>query len=166
MRFSRILVPTDFSTGAARAADVAVGLAGAVGGRIELVHAYSPPVVMLPDGSTFVATPAELLRATERAETAMDEARRAVEAMAGGRVPVAGCTLVGNAIDEIVRLANSGDYDVVVMGTHGRSGIRRLLVGSVAEHVMRRATIPVITVREPAEARATAEAEPARPPHT
>ena len=55
---------------------------------------------------------------------------------------------MGSAAEEIVHAAESGQFDVVVMGTHGRSGIGRLLLGSVAETVMRHAQIPVLTVRE------------------
>src|SRR6266576_2695515 len=80
MRFSRILVPTDFSTGAQHAAFTAMALAAATGGRVKLVHLYNPPSLMLPDGSTFAATPAQLVEATDRAEAALAEALRALRA--------------------------------------------------------------------------------------
>jgi nucleotide-binding universal stress UspA family protein len=149
MRFSRILVPTDFSTGAQHAALTAIALAAAVGGRVKLVHLYNPPSLMLPDGSTFAATPAQLVEATDRAEAALAAALRALRALADERVEIDGCTLMGSAADEILRLADSGRYDLIVMGTHGRTGIRRLMLGSVAETVLRHAPIPVLTVREP-----------------
>ena len=149
MRFSRILVPTDFSTGAEQAAVIAAELAREVGGSIELVHVYVPPSIMLPDGSTFAPTPAELVEANERADFALQAASRALVARIGGGVRVDASSRIGGAADEIVRLANSGRYDVVVMGTHGRTGIRRLVVGSVAEKVLRHASIPVLTVRAP-----------------
>lgn len=161
MRFSKILVPTDFSSGAEKAALVAAGLAAAVGGRVKLVHVYSPPSVMLPDGSTFAATPAELVAANDHAEAALAEAKRALAERVGTSIPIDGCTLIGSAADEIVRLADSGKYDLVVMGTHGRSGIRRLVLGSVAEKVLRRAGIPVLTVRDP-DSHVEAEAAHAR----
>ncbi len=149
MRFSRILVPTDFSTGAENAAVVAGALAAAVGGRIDLVHVYQLPSVMLPDGSTFPPTPAELLEVNERADAALADAKRALSSRVEGVVRVDGRTIIGSAADEIVRLADSGEYDMVVMGTHGRTGLRRLILGSVAEKVLRHASIPVLTVREP-----------------
>jgi nucleotide-binding universal stress UspA family protein len=148
MRFTRILVPTDFSSGAEHAAHAAVELAAVVGGQVELVHLYNPPSLMLPDGSTFAATPAQLLEATEGAEAALAEAVRALRARCDGRVTIEGQALMGSPAEEILRLAESGRYDVVVMGTHGRTGIRRLVLGSVAEKVLRRASIPVLTVRE------------------
>jgi nucleotide-binding universal stress UspA family protein len=149
MRFSRILVPTDFSTGAENAAVVAAALAAAVHGHLLLVHVYTPPSVMLPDGSTFPPTPAQLLAADESAEAALAETKRALASRIEGEVHIEGRALIGSAAEEIVRLADSGSYDLIVMGTHGRTGIRRLLLGSVAETVSRHASIPVLTVRGP-----------------
>jgi nucleotide-binding universal stress UspA family protein len=147
MRFSRILVPTDFSTGAENAALTAVALAAAVGGRVDLVHWYNLPALMTPDGSTFGPTAAQLVEAGERADAALGEALQALRARAGGRVRIEGATRIGSAADEILRIAETGRYDLIVMGTHGRTGIRRLMLGSVAENVLRRAPIPVLTVR-------------------
>lgn len=146
MRFTHILVPIDFSANAAVAIDVAVALARAVGGTIELVHVYGVPAIMLPDGSTFASSPSELLSVTERVEAELSAAKQAAVAGAAG-VAVVAQSLMGAPADEIVRLAGSGRYDVVVMGTHGRTGLRRLLMGSIAESVVRRSPIPVLTVR-------------------
>lgn len=155
MRFKRILVPTDFSANAMPAAEVAVALAPTAGGAIELVHVYGPPGIILPDGSAFPATADELWGVTERAETALAQARAAVVARAAG-IEVTAQALMGAPADEILRLAESGHYDLIVMGTHGRTGLRRLLMGSIAEAVMRRSPIPVLTIRAAAvqEARA------------
>lgn len=150
MRLQRILVPTDFSPSAEHAGDVAVTLAGAVGGTVTLVHVYATPTIMTPDGSTFVATPAELLAATEHAEAAVADAARRLGERAGG-VPVSGMAVLGAAAQQILALAASGDYDLVVIGTHGRRGLGRIVLGSVAETVMRRSLIPVVTVRGGAE---------------
>jgi nucleotide-binding universal stress UspA family protein len=147
MRFSRILVPTDFSTGAENAAVTAVALAAAVGGRVDLVHWYNLPALMTPDGSTFGPTAAQLVEAGERADAALGEALQALRARVGGRVRIEGATRIGSAADEILRIAETGRYDLIVMGTHGRTGIRRLMLGSVAENVLRRSPIPVLTVR-------------------
>jgi nucleotide-binding universal stress UspA family protein len=151
MGWQRVLLPTDFSTAADKAAEVALTLVGPRG-HVELVHIYNPPSLMLPDGSTFAATPEELLAATDRAEAALLAAKRGLLRYAGD-VRIDTRALMGGAADEIVRLAESGDFDVVVMGTHGRSGLKRLLLGSVAESVLRRASIPVVTVRQSAEER-------------
>ena len=149
MSYKRILVPTDFSTGAEHAARAAVELAADLGATIELVHLYYPPSLMMPDGSTFGPSPAELVAVTEGAEAGLARAVRALREASNGRVKIDGQALMGPAADGILRLADSGHYDLVVMGTHGRTGIRRLVLGSVAERVVRRASIPVLTVREP-----------------
>jgi nucleotide-binding universal stress UspA family protein len=148
MRFTRILVPTDFSPGGENAAVAACAFARAVGGTIRLFHVYNPPSLMLPDGSTFAPTPAELVQATERADHALAALERTLAARVGGAVAIEVASAIGDAADEILRLAESGDYDVIVMGTHGRTGIRRMMLGSVAEKVLRRAPIPVLTIRE------------------
>jgi len=148
MRFKRILVPTDFSTGAENAAAVACAFARAVGGTIELLHVFHPPSLMLPDGSTFPPTPSELIEATERADGALAVQKRALTERLEGAVDVDVASTIGDPADEILRLAASGDYDVIVMGTHGRTGIRRMMLGSVAEKVLRHAPIPVLTIRE------------------
>jgi nucleotide-binding universal stress UspA family protein len=152
MRFSSILLATDFSPSADHAADVALALAQAVGGTIEMVHAFIAPVVVGPDGGAFAADTDDLTAATESAQAALLEARRQLEARAGG-VPIRSQALLGPAVEELLRLAASGRYDILIMGSHGRTGMRRLLLGSVTEAVTRRSPIPVLAVRLPEEAR-------------
>ena len=150
MRLSHILCPTDFSPSAEHAADVALALASSVGGSITLLHAYIPPAVVAPDGSTFLPAPARLLDVTDAAEAALADARRKLAARSGG-VPIDARAVIGAAAEEIVRCAETGQFDLIVMGTHGRRGIGRLVLGSVAETVMRRAPVPVVTVRSAGE---------------
>jgi len=145
MRFSRILVPTDFSPMSEQAAISAATLARSAGGRLTLLHVYNPPSAMMPDGSTFPPTPEQLVAATLRVDHELAEARRGLVARVGD-INVETISLIGDAAHEILEAAASGEYDLIVMGTHGRSGLRRLLLGSVAEKVLRRAQIPVLTV--------------------
>jgi nucleotide-binding universal stress UspA family protein len=148
MKFAKILLPTDYSSFSDYAAEVAQALARAAGGTVELVHVYAAPTTILPDGSVLPVEPAALVAATERADEAMAEAKRRFEA-AAPEVPVAGRVVLGDAPDELLTLARSGRFDVIIMGTHGRTGIRRLLMGSVADSVTRRSPIPVLAVRIP-----------------
>jgi universal stress protein A len=148
MRLQRILVPIDFSGTADRAVEVALELAGAVGGQLTLLYVYGAPATMLPDGSTFAASARELVEVSTRADEAVAQVRRELETRVPVGVTVAAETRMGVAADEIVHACDSGDFDLVVMGTHGRTGLGRLLMGSVAESVMRHAHIPVLTVRE------------------
>ena len=78
------------------------------------------------------------------------------------KVPVEHVMLVGDEATEIIRLAADKAVDLIVMGTHGRSGIGRMLMGSVAEKVVRRAPCPVLTVKQPVRVVRKA-AEPAAP---
>lgn len=144
--FKRILVPTDFSPASDRAIAVASTLAGTLGASIHLVHVLEEPFVThgsyelrLPD------TPA-------RRERLYDEARWKLRGIAArlqdGRLPVSVEVRVGDATGQIVASAVDYGTDLVVMGTHGRTGIEHLLLGSVAERVIRLAPCPVVTVRE------------------
>lgn len=139
-----ILVPTDFSTGAAAAAEAAYELARGLGARVTLLHVYQLPAYVFPDGSAYL-TPPETAAAIART---VDEQLRALLAEAE-RAGVAASvqSAPGFAADEILRIARDGDYDLIVMGTHGRTGVKRLVFGSIAEQVTRHADRPVLTVR-------------------
>jgi nucleotide-binding universal stress UspA family protein len=135
-----ILHPTDFSESSAMALRLACSLARDHGARLVLLHVVPPPVVVFEAG--LVTEPGwdypELINklrdlATENPQVATEP--HVVE---------------GDPATEIVRLAGKVACDMVVMGTHGRTGLRRLLMGSVAESVLRKAPCPVLTVKHPA----------------
>jgi nucleotide-binding universal stress UspA family protein len=138
----KILVPTDFSPGAAAAIDEARMLAKAFEATLTLFHVYSLPTYVFPDGSTFVAGAEVTARIQHDVEEALSRAAQTIH-----DVPVETRSQIGSAWDEIVRTAR--EYDLVVMGTHGRTGLRHLFLGSVAEKVVRHAHCPVLTVRLP-----------------
>ncbi len=165
MKFAKILLPTDYSTYSDYAAEVAQSLARSVGSTVELVHVYAVPVTLLPDGTPVPPAPSALLAAQERAEADMTEAKRRFET-AAPNVPVEGRAVPGDTLEELMALAGSGRFDLIVMGTHGRSGVRRLLMGSLAEAVIRHSPIPVIAVRLPPPAQATEHAPDVEPAHT
>ncbi len=141
----KILVPTDFSRGAAAATEQALSLAQAFGASVTLFHVYSVPAYVFPDGSTFIAGPEVAARIEREVVDALASAGHAAERQSG--VPVLTRSAVGAPHEEIVRAA--AEYDLVVMGTHGRTGLRHLFLGSVAEKVVRNAPCPVLTVRSP-----------------
>ena len=138
-----VLVPTDFSEDAALAAKVAMRLVGgATDRRIVLLHAYH-----VPTDATSLPPPMVL-----DAISAVDEAaRRAIEALAGtvraAGVHVETITCEGEPPESIIDYARSLKVDAIVMGTHGRSGIDRVVLGSTAERVVTAAPCPVVTVR-------------------
>ncbi len=143
---TKILVPTDFGTGSNAALDEAIDLAKAFGAEVFVLHAYEIPIVGFPDG-TLVATADLTSRILEGAREGLNRVIRANE---GRGVPLQAIIKQGEpwrVIDEAI--AEHG-IDLVVMSTHGRRGLPRALLGSVAEKVVRTATCPVLTVRGPA----------------
>jgi nucleotide-binding universal stress UspA family protein len=143
----RILVPTDFSQWSGSALTYAVAFAEKFGAEVLLLHVVQDLAVFVPEA----ALPAAPL--VPPVEQFLRAAREALDRAAGG--PVAGGVAVhpevaeGVPAEEIVRLARERDVDLIVMGTHGRTGLAHVLLGSVAEKVVRRAPCPVLTVRHP-----------------
>lgn len=149
--YDRILVPTDGSAGMDQVIEHAARLAAK---HDALVHALyvvdTTSLGNLPMETSWNSV-SELLR--EQGQTALTE----VERLIGDRSHVERVTTEGAPSEEIVRYAREADCDLIVMGTHGRGGINRLLLGSVAERVVRTASVPVLTVRvDDPTARATA----------
>jgi len=139
----RILVPTDFSPPSERALEMAIEFARRFGAELTLFHAHELPAYVFPDGVMPVSP--EILVELERTMSAELE-RLAARARAAG-VPASIKTGVGAHDVEIVRFASEMNADLIIMGTHGRTGLRHVLLGSVAEKVVRRAPCPVLTVR-------------------
>jgi universal stress protein A len=135
---SRILVATDFSADAARALDYAVELAHRFGAEVIVLHVHE--VVDLVPG----AAAADQLRAA-----AQEELERSAAALRGRDVRVRSLLRAGAPSTEILRAAETEGADLLVVGTHGHTGLARLLLGSVAERIVRGAVAPVLTVRHP-----------------
>jgi nucleotide-binding universal stress UspA family protein len=140
----RILVATDFTETSDHALDWALGLAAKVGATVTVMHAYEIPIVGFPDGA-IVATPDIALRIADASRAALD----ALEVRVSGRgVAVETVLREGVTWEEVNALAESMPADLIVIGTHGRRGLSRALLGSVAENVVRTATRPVVTIRD------------------
>ena len=144
--WKRILCPIDFSDASRAALQVAAELARRFGAKVALFHAYPVPGYTFPDGS-FVAS-------TKMLEELADQARRHLEewkaiATGLGITSVETATAVGEPAYEIVAYAKDKAVDLVVVGTHGRTGLTHALMGSVAERVVRKAPCPVLSVRPP-----------------
>ena len=138
--FQKILVPTDGSEEMARVIDYASELADEHGAMVHIVYAiHTASFASLPMETSWESL-ATLLR--DEGETALDAARGLATT---DRVETA--LVEGPPSREIVTYATENDCDLIVMGTHGRGGLNRLLLGSVAERVVRSAPIPVMTVR-------------------
>lgn len=149
--YRKILVPIDFSMHSDEATRVAADLARRFDASTTLVHVYDPLAYGLPDGCAMVTqTEVEDLLKAFRAQLATcgQQAREA----GAPRVHVE--LLQGFASDEIVDFASRGDFDLIVMGTRGRTGVQHLIMGSIAERVVRLATCPVLTVKSASQQQA------------
>jgi universal stress protein A len=142
--FERILVPVDFSEHSKEALRTAVGMARLNEGSITLVHVYEPAVYALPDGNILL-TPAQFERLIRELEQYLEASKQ--EAMKLGAASVDSHLLQVFAAGEIVAYAKAANSDLIVMGTHGRTGPKHLLLGSVAERVIRAAHCPVLTIK-------------------
>jgi nucleotide-binding universal stress UspA family protein len=141
----RVLHPTDFSTASNMALRKAIEMTKAGRGTLLLIHVLSPVVPVAGEGFIPPKVYDDLV-ASGRAWAQKQLNRRVARARAAG-VRATGFLLEGVVHDRIVQFARSKRADLLVMGTHGRSGIKKLLLGSVAGRVVAAATCPVLTVR-------------------
>lgn len=144
--FQNVLVPTDFSPHANEAVRTAADLAGRYGGTITLVYVYEPVAQALPSEHMLYA-PLQMRELFVIFEQRLASAKS--DALAAGASRVETRLLVGPTAPEIVSFAEQGAFDLIVIGTRGRTGLNRLLMGSVAERVVRTAPCPVLTVHLP-----------------
>ncbi len=144
-RFRRILHPTDFSRASGAAFARAMALAKADRAELLVVHVLTPALPMVGDG--YVSPKVyEEMEASARAAGKKHLDRLVAKAKRAG-VRARGVLLEGVPHERIVRAARAQRADLVVMGTHGRTGLARFFLGSVAERVVAMAGCPVLTVR-------------------
>jgi universal stress protein A len=140
----RILCPIDFSDFSRRALDHAIAIARWYESTVTALHVFSPaPVAAFGPGP--VTFEPIVLTAADRDQLLADT-KAFIEAEAAPGVAIGAVVREGNTTAEILDQASSMNADLIVMGTHGRSGFERLLLGSVAERVLRKARCPVLTV--------------------
>lgn len=135
-----VLYPTDFSAESRPAFEVACVLAGEGGGRLVVLHVERPPLHTL--GGTSVVPPLP----NEYDQEGLWQELKSIQPPRGG-LAVEHRLEYGDPAETILSVAQEIGADLIVMGTHGRTGLRRLLMGSVAEKVVRKAFCPVLTVR-------------------
>jgi nucleotide-binding universal stress UspA family protein len=144
-RLRRILHGTDFSSASKRALDMAIAFARQNKAELFLVHVLVPHVTYPPDAYADPVFYIELERSTRRqAQSSLEALVAKVKKM---KLKVMGLLLKGTAHEQIVRAAKNRRADMIVIGTHGRTGISKLLLGSVAGRIVSEATTPVLTVR-------------------
>ena len=144
-RIRRILHPSDFSRASDAAFTKAIELAKTNRAELLVVHILTPMIPMVGDG--YVSPKVyEEIEATSRAH-AQTQLDRLLARARKARVRVKGLLMDGMPYEQIARAARSKRADLVVIGTHGRTGLAKFFLGSVASRVVSTATCPVLTVR-------------------
>jgi len=145
LEFHRLLVPSDFSSASSMALKYALRLSATFRAVVDVLHVWQPTRFLGSDVLPYapdVPTIEELARS---------EAERALERFLSGHSCPKGTVRArvesGDPCDAILRIAREEDFDLIVMGTHGRRGVSHLLLGSVAERIVRTASCPVLTLR-------------------
>jgi nucleotide-binding universal stress UspA family protein len=143
----RILVPTDFSKHSENALTYAAAFAEKFGAELHVLHVVQDLALFVPDAVSAMpplAPPVEQVTAAVRGAL-----HRVVEDSRLQGLKVSAAVREGTPFLEIIRFAKDNDIDLIVMGTHGRTGLAHVLMGSVTEKVVRKAPCPVLTVRHP-----------------
>jgi nucleotide-binding universal stress UspA family protein len=143
-RVRRILVPLDFSQASAGAAAFGAELAKRAGAAVDLLYVWRPPTPRAADGGSMLSYTQDSERLERDSAVGMMKQMRTRLAAPPGR----DLFVTGDPASAIVEAAEDHAADLVIMGTHGRRGVSRFFLGSVAAQVLRQAPCPVITVRE------------------
>jgi universal stress protein A len=139
----RILVPTDFSDPSHDALSAAMAFGATFGGTLDLVHVALACAYVLPPPIDLATIPFDMSKTLEQATAGLAREEAQVR---GAGLTCESATLFGRPDTEIVARAAATKADLIVMGTHGRSGLHHVLMGSVAERVMRHAQCPILIV--------------------
>jgi nucleotide-binding universal stress UspA family protein len=143
IRLSRILVPVDFSVSSRKALQYALAFAHQFGARLLVVHVLE--LSYLGTGLGEIEVP---LLENELRENALEHLEKLMTAVVRGTVPCEAQVLGGRPWEEIGGLAKAQEIDLIIMGTHGYTGLKHVVMGSTAERVVRHAPCPVLVVRE------------------
>jgi nucleotide-binding universal stress UspA family protein len=147
-RIRQILAPVDFSASSRAALQQALHYAERFDAKVEVLHVWEVPHTVRPDLLVWIegsdGKPVTEI-VSEDASRQMDELLAELSPEQHARLHAK--LVDGDPVDTIVEMSKSGTYDLIAMGTHGRRGLSHLVIGSVAEKVVRQAACPVLTVR-------------------
>ncbi len=146
IKLDKVLVPTDFSDYSKCAITYGCALAARFDSELHLLNVVQDPAVYVPEPTLIAMEAVE-----EQIKQLHDDAMKSLATLPKDDLvtnkPIVREVLHGAPFVEIVRYAREKDIDLIVIGTHGRSGLKHVLLGSVAERVVRKAPCPVLTVR-------------------
>jgi nucleotide-binding universal stress UspA family protein len=148
MTAQRFLVPIDFSEDANQALEYAIGLASKLGARVTLLHVIQPPPWGGADMDVTLPYAYSLFIQNLEAEVA-HRMQACLERVTAGGLEGEVTVVRGVPFREILETAKMQQVDLIIMGTQGRTGLQHVLMGSVAEKVVRLAPCPVLVVRQP-----------------
>ncbi|MCR9247816.1 MAG: universal stress protein [bacterium] len=143
--FRRIVCPTDFSSAAGKATEYAAGLAKSCGAELILLHVVAEMTYPMRSIGTISAFPN---LQDELQKRAADELEEASQKIASG-ITIRTEMRNGEIHEEVLDSAQANECDLIVIGTHGHTGLKHMLLGSTAEKVVRMSEVPVLTVRAP-----------------
>jgi nucleotide-binding universal stress UspA family protein len=152
LEIKSILAPTDFSTHSERAVRYACQLAERLGSSLHLLHVLSEILPAGPDPLLMPAMPAQYYKENE--DRARETLGRLLDPAWGKPASVVTTVRWGSPVESIVAYALENRIDLITIATHGRTGLSHVLLGSVAEHIVREAPCPVLTIRDNARSRA------------
>ncbi len=144
MTFKNILCPVDFSDSSSKIVELAIKLSEVDGNIILFHHSVLISPVQGPEAAIGFEADQEL---RDLAKSQLDEMAASLKSKYPTRTLVTYHSFLKNMVDEINELAKEKHVDIIVMGTHGRTGLKRLLLGSIAEDVLRHAECPVFLAK-------------------
>jgi universal stress protein A len=147
MTQKKILVPVDYSPSSKRALDWALVLAETLDASVHVLHTWEVPTYLRPDLTVWSGEISETLADHTRTEAEKGMRDFLASADVATRANVTSQVVPGGPYATILALVEQHGFDLIAMGTHGRTGVAHLLLGSVAEKVVRHAPCPVLTIR-------------------
>jgi nucleotide-binding universal stress UspA family protein len=144
MKFQRILFPTDFSELSRTAENCACELAKQFGAELHVLHVLQDFFLSVPQTAAALLIPPQVLQ--DVVNSAEAEIQKVPSPARAGELKVVRVVRIGSTYDAIVAYAQESNIDLIVIGTHGRTGLRHMLLGSVAERVVQHAKCAVLTV--------------------
>ena len=146
IQLNRILVPTDFSDFSRPAIDYGCAIAARFESELHLLHVVPDPALLIPEAGMF-SVEAMQAQSDDLALRALSQLNELPGADWDNGKPIVREVRIGTIFLEIIDYARAADIDLIVIGTHGRSALMHVLMGSVAERIVRKAPCPVLTVR-------------------